>query len=193
MAIVVIPFILAYSMWRTGIWMPAGTTNQGTLMLPPLHVDELGLEDWSGSSMDYQDAQGLWTLIMVGDGSCGERCENALYLTRQVHIALGKDASRVQRYYAELASSMDEKLAASLAEQHPRLVTVHLDRARFVEYINAMANAQDLGFNAQTLVDDSYVFVADPLGNIMLYFTSGNTGKEILKDLKKLLKNSKVG
>ena len=158
-----------------------------------MHVDELGLEDWSGASLDYQDANGLWTLVIVGDGVCEAACENALYLTRQVHIALGKDASRVQRYYAELGSALDEGLAAALAEQHPRLVAVHADRVKFAEYVNAVTEAQGLEFNVQQLVDESYVFVADPLGNIMLYFTSDHSGKQILKDVKKLLKNSKVG
>ena len=193
MAIVVIPFLLAYTMWRTGVWMPISTTNKGSLLLPPLHVDELRLKERDGAAIDYQSAAGRWAMIIIGDGVCDATCENALYLTRQVHIALGKEASRVLRYYGELGVELDEQLAATLAEEHPRLVAVNVDREEFSRYVDTRAAEQGLDFDSQVLVQESYILIADPLGNIMLYFTSGHSGKDILKDLKKLLKNSKLG
>ena len=193
MAIVVIPFLLAYAMFRTGVWMPISTTNKGSLLLPPLHVDELRLKERDGAAIDYQSADGRWAMIIIGDGVCDATCENALYLTRQVHIALGKEASRVLRYYGELGVELDEQLAATLAKEHPRLVAVNVDREEFTRYVDTRAAEQGLDFDSQVLVEESYILIADPLGNIMLYFTPGHSGKDILKDLKKLLKNSKLG
>ena len=193
MAIVVIPFLLAYTMFRTGIWMPIGTTNSGTLLLPPLQVDEIGLKDRDGAAINYQAFDGRWAMLIVGDGACDATCDNALYLTRQVHIALGKEASRLLRYYGELGAELDEQLAVTLAAQHPRLVAVNVDRDEFTRYVDTQAAEQGFDFDSQVLVQESFVLIADPLGNIMLYFTPAHSGKDILKDLKKLLKNSKLG
>jgi len=37
------------------------------------------------------------------------------------------------------------------------------------------------------------VFLVDPLGNIMMYYTPTHSGKDLLKDLQKLLKASQIG
>ncbi len=193
MAIVVVPFLLAYTMFRTGLWMPVDTTNKGALLLPPLHVDKLGLRNWAGDAVDFRSADGRWTMIIVGEGGCEEACKSALYLTRQAHIGLGKEAGRVLRYYGELGTELDPGLATILTGEHPRLVTVDVERGTFVEYIDSRVPELGLDFDSRRLVRDSYVFIADPLGNIMLYFTPSHSGKDILTDLKKLLKNSKLG
>jgi hypothetical protein len=37
------------------------------------------------------------------------------------------------------------------------------------------------------------IYVVDPLGNIMMYYSKDFVGKELLKDLKKLLRTSNIG
>ena len=37
------------------------------------------------------------------------------------------------------------------------------------------------------------IYLVDPLGNIMMYYAKDFVGKQLLKDLKKLLKNSNIG
>jgi hypothetical protein len=37
------------------------------------------------------------------------------------------------------------------------------------------------------------LYLVDPLGNIMMYYSTAFVGKELLKDLKKLLRNSNIG
>jgi hypothetical protein len=37
------------------------------------------------------------------------------------------------------------------------------------------------------------VFIADPLGNVVLYYEFGQAGRAILDDLKRLLKVSQIG
>ena len=37
------------------------------------------------------------------------------------------------------------------------------------------------------------IFVADPLGNVILYYSGNIDGKKLLADLKKLLRASKIG
>ena len=192
-AIIVVPFLLAYTMFRTGLGMPGGTTNQGQLILPPLHIDKIGLRDRDGNALDYQFADGLWTLLLIGEGACDARCQEALYLTRQVHIALGKDANRVVRFYAVKGALTDESTAGLIKAEHPRLVSIAVDDQVLSRYLSNENRAASLPFNSAQLTSESYVLVVDPLGNIMMYYTPEHTGKQMLKDLKKLLKNSKIG
>jgi len=37
------------------------------------------------------------------------------------------------------------------------------------------------------------ILVVDPLGNMMMYYHAENTGKDMLTDIKRMLKVSKLG
>ena len=43
------------------------------------------------------------------------------------------------------------------------------------------------------LFESPNIFVADPLGNVILYYSGNIDGKKLLADLKKLLRASKIG
>jgi hypothetical protein len=74
-----------------------------------------------------------------------------------------------------------------MAEQQPDMRVV---------YAGATALRQRLGTTAPAGVDpltQHYIYVVDPLGNVMLYFTPENTAEDILSDLDTLLDNSSLG
>ncbi len=97
-----IPFAamsLAWIMYFTGLWLPDGRTNKGELLSPPASFADLHLkqgEQVFAAAM----TEGLWRVVVFGSTQCQEaQCVDSLYKTRQVHIALGKDADRVTRFY----------------------------------------------------------------------------------------------
>ena len=153
-------------------WLPDMTTNQGTLIQPPIVLD--GIEIDSGRK---------WVLLIPVDSSCDEVCQRVLYLSRQTHIALGKNTSRVQRVIlteGQLSADFEDLLK----EEH-----------RKVQIIDIAGD--DTAVRLKALVPDGLhkliVFVMDPNGNVMMYYRPEQGGKPMLKDLKHLLKTSNIG
>ncbi len=77
-----------------------GTANRGTLVQPPRQLDDQTLRDESGSSIKFADLEPRWAMVIpAAGGRCDEACENTLYVTRQIHLAMGKEFNRLRRLY----------------------------------------------------------------------------------------------
>jgi hypothetical protein len=168
MAIAVVPLLAAYvlfhSSWSAERW---SKTNNGVLLDPPLELTKLGL---TGIGADAAIAQRSWHLIVVSDADCATECAAALHQLRQLHILLNKEAPRVQRTLVFLGAVPMERVS-KLRAQYPKL-----------GYARGHPGPLHVG-----------VFIADPLGNVVLYYEFGQAGRAILDDLKRLLKVSQIG
>lgn len=177
------PMILATLMFYTGWLNPAGHTNQGQLIQPPVPVASLNLETLSGEPLAERFAAGpadpQW-LMVVAAGECGRSCEELLYLARQANIALGKNASRVSR--AAVVGSITGDLAARWPTEY-RL----MERLR---PISGTTPDWPLGISPE---NEPRLLLVDPFGNVMMHYGPENSGQDMLKDLKHLLKLSQVG
>jgi hypothetical protein len=172
------PVILAWLLYNPeSTTQPGESTAHGELITPVKLVPDENLN----VPRDEQDSPypGRWTFVHVGPGACGEPCQFALYETRQVRKALGKEDRRVQRIYF---LTDDTPLTAALIEQHPGLLIFTPDDALTGKFIEAIGQ-----YNARS------IFLIDPLGNLMMRFDPDTSMKDMHKDLKKLLKISQIG
>ncbi|NND35738.1 MAG: cytochrome C oxidase subunit I, partial [Gammaproteobacteria bacterium] len=119
-----------------------------------------------------------WSLIVLMDEGCAETCQAVLYETRQVRKALSRERDRTQRVML-IAGDFDR---ATVELQHPDLIILTAE--------SPAAQAVDAAFAE---LDRAYIYLADPLGNLMMRFPRDTTMKEIHTDLKKLLKLSRIG
>lgn len=178
------------------------TTNKGVLVNPVLDVAQLGLRNGAGepaylpfevlvegvSPEDY-DAR-PWQLLYIGAPECDDTCVDRLYFLRQLHVRLGREFERVERVYVQASDEpgpLPAATAAYISEQQPDMKVV---------YAGATALKNQLRPTVPDGVDpvtQHYIYVVDPLGNVMLYFTPENTPEEILSDLDTLLDNSSLG
>ncbi len=158
-------------------WRPFGTVNHGTLVQPVRPVSAVGLEALGGGTLRDDFLQGRWTLVHVLTGLCERDCMEALARTRQVHLALGEDMKRVQR----LLVVSDPRLL-----QHadpPSAIPVALARD---EWLASFAFA-DGGERALA------VYLVDPQGYLMMRYPQSVEQPDLLADLERLLKISKIG
>lgn len=207
-AIVFVPMAAATSMYFGGWGIPTGSTNHGELIWPPINISELQATDSQGQpleqhfSLDEPDARPLkwdllsadadkeeseskWVLLVTGDKNCNEACQQALYTVRQVNIALGKEAKRVTRV---LVSDQDiGTLSGDITEQHPRLSLATTKSDSLQQFVAGRASNNDMS------ADSWNIWVVDPLGNVILRYEANRHGKDILKDMKRLLKLSNIG
>ncbi|WP_127559144.1 hypothetical protein [Saccharospirillum alexandrii] len=159
--------LLYFSGWLT----PDERVNKGILLTPVLQLEDLGLE------LESVNPDRQWLMVQTS-ANCQTDCEQQVYLQRQTHVALGKNEPRMKRLLLSRTAGLE-----GLTEQYPGL-----ELHPFTEVSDAFREQVPAQFS-----DQNYVFIVDPLGNIPLYFTPGNTFNDQLDDLKKLLKLSTIG
>ena len=171
-AIAFVPLFLAYIVFLYfPTLVPGTTTNHGTLIQPPVQVND-----------DNLVLPGKWVMLIPVKTECDNACERVLYLSRQVHISLGKDASRIRRVILT-SDSLSTGFLDLLAREHYQAAIVSLGR-------DATTILRKV---ATDPAGDPVVFIMDPNGNIMMYYLPSQGGKPMLNDLKHLLKVSSIG
>ena len=164
-----------------------GTVNQGTLIRPPVQLGELHPVRNDGGEFLFDLPESKWVYIIVGGRQCRDACERMLYLTRQTRIALGKKTDRVERVYLALDGPVSASLRDFIESEHDDLTILQADGNAFLKAFEGME------INPR---DPQVFYVVDPLGWAMMYYRAADTnqqtltalGKDVLKDMKRLLK-----
>jgi len=178
------------------------TTNNGVLIMPVMDITEFAMVDEQGA-LAFQSFEELvagvdaddyvpapWRLFFLGSSSCDEPCGDRLFYLRQLHRLLGADEDRVARYYVNVGSGsqvLDERTRRMFAEAFSSQQLVFSERETLLSRLTSILP------EGVDPVAEHYIFLADPLGNVMLYFTPDNTPEEILQDIEKLLDRSSLG
>jgi hypothetical protein len=169
----VLVVISSSALYLSGWLIPDDRSNNGILLDPVLSVTDFGLPE----IVITQDRQ--WQLIQFSP-QCNENCIEKAYEQRQMHVALGKLQTRIQRV---LLTTSD--VDSALGDEYPNLLVKSFNPAALTNNVTARIPMSHLSQNT--------IFVVDPFGNIMLYFINEHDYKAQLKDLKKLLKLSTIG
>jgi hypothetical protein len=184
LAIFLAPVVLGTLAYFLGIH-PSGTTNYGQLVVPPRPMPALNLAAADGNPAAAAVFRGKWSLVQIGAAQCDELCRRQLVLSRQLRIALGKDASRVQRIYIVPDASALAQARTLLAGEQPDLLLL----------ADAGASGGRAGEFFQP-AETGALCLVDPLGNWMMRYPPQPDPvadfKGILKDVKKLLFQSQI-
>lgn len=176
-AIVLGPILIAAVMAKFGVGIPDTQTNRADLIEPAITV-----EDWQ---LDIEPIGygAPWRLLVTAEGECAETCLQLVHEARQINVALGREAGRVEHVLA-LGSTAPSELSRRLDQDYPRLQKTTLDPGAYGRSLQA--HPQDWQQGAQ-------LWLIDPLGRVVLHQDPAAPGKQLLDDLKHLLKVSKVG
>jgi hypothetical protein len=178
-AVFFLPVLVAFAMYYGKLWRPAGSSSKGEIIDPARPLDISGLRHPDGTPADAGVFRDKWTLLYIGDGACDADCRTALVFARQSRLALNNEMTRVQRIFLATAHCCD--IAYFTAEQ-PGLIALDASSPEAQKLL-----AQFPPERAKSL------FIVDPLGNLMMRHDSSHTTKDLLEDLKKLLKLSHIG
>lgn len=155
-----------------------GTSNHGQLLTPVVSVAELPLTSPEGWAAD----EPRWRMVVLAAMPCTAQCRDALYVTRQVHVRLGRNADRIERVFLVAGDSVDPEIAELIAREHPQLRVLLVKPDRLAQWQGAVP----MNWNGV----EPRIFVVDPQGAAMLYFTPAHDGADLLADLNHLLKYS---
>ena len=171
-----------------------GTANRGTLVQPPRQLDDVDLFEQTGVPIKYADLERRWTLLVPqGIGGCDEACEKRLYLTRQIHLAMGKEFNRLRRLFVSEEAVADISLAVTeLSDGRPAppgFARLLADQHRGLKALRLAPGAYGRLF-AEHVADPTTWYLVDPSGWIMMSYNNEVPYKDVIADLKFLLKNS---
>lgn len=170
-----------------------GTVNHGTLIQPPRLLDDGNLEQRDGAVMAFAELAPQWTFLIPGGASCDTQCEQLLYLTRQIHQAMGKEISRIRRFYvSDTQPARTQFEVAELSDQRPTPDTFSdylASEQRGLKAFTVSAESRATMFS-EYVHNPSTWYLVDPAGWIMMYYNSAVPYKDVIADLKFLLKNS---
>ncbi len=201
--IAALPISLATWYFNTREYQGAvATGNNGVLVVPVLDVTTLDLRNGIGepaylsfeeltagvSPEDYEPRP--WQLLYLGAPECDDSCVERLYFLRQLHVRLSREFDRVQRVYvqaSDVTGPLPDATATLMAEQQPDMKVVYAGASALRTHLQSTVPA------GADPVSEHYIYVVDPVGNVMLYFTPENTPEDILSDLDTLLDNSSLG
>jgi len=158
---------------------PGSGKNHGELVHPARPLEGLELRTDSNEAVSIDNFLGLWTMLQYAASPCVDDCMKNIYKMRQIRLALGKDAHRVQRaVVAESTTDMRQlmqdnpgTLLFRLTPQSQSLLT------RFPGYIEG--DISSIG---------ERIYIIDPLGNLMMKYEKDADPSGVLKDLRQLLK-----
>ncbi|EMR34186.1 hypothetical protein [Vibrio harveyi] len=158
-----LPAIIAKVVLSQG-WYETGVTNRGDLVEPYITLEQLG----QPSPLDEKG----WQLAYVLPPECKEQCQQQIHLMQQSHIALGKYQERVVPVI--WTSEETNNVAQSIV-------------------------VMQMNDSLSSRVTAGQMLIVDPLGQLVMSYTPEanedlvRLSKDVLADLRKLLKLSRVG
>jgi len=152
------------------------TANYGELITPPVQVTAQRFQRPDGTPFTFADVAGRWALVTSDSGACAAACQDKLVMLRQVRLALGRNAGRVERVFIVDDARIP---AASSIEPFPgMLVAVAPGGARLP---------------SGPARDRAHIYLVDPNGNVMMRWPWPSENRRVFKDLERLLKASQIG
>ena len=153
---------------------PAGRTNHGALLEPIVNLND-ALPDSRIHAYNEQH----WLFVYTWQGPCEDACRNALYTTRQSRLMLGREMDRIRRIFLHGTGAPD---TVFLEGEHQDLIAIE-DHG-----LDALLNNK----RPVDLPADGY-YLIDPLGNLVMYFRPDLDPADMVDDIKRLLKLSRIG
>ena len=124
-------------------------------------------------------------MIYVSE-TCDEICMENVYRMRQIHMGVGKHSLRLQKVLLLTNQSVDELY--SLFTNYKGQQVINTDGIDIDFLLDKFRNEDN-----NDPLKSQRIYISDPLGNLMMSYPANIHPRGILKDLKKLLRASRIG
>ncbi len=158
--------------------------NNGDLITPARPLAEIELHDVYAS--EKKPLFGKWSLAFLNSGVCEKKCQENMYKIRQIRLAEGKHAHRVQRVVILDSITKDLYNTAFTEEYQGQLILSKEDVDQ--AFINTFKVKVD-----ENPYSKNRIYIIDPLGNLMMSYESDADPYGIIEDLKVLIRASRIG
>jgi hypothetical protein len=174
------PLAAAFWLYYGTGWRPASSTNHGELIQPARALPEVALRHTDGAAAGSALLHGKWSLVVVGDGTCGEVCQFTLNYARQTVLGMGRQQIRVQGVWLVTANCCEQ---ANVQREQHELLLLNASDASAASLLRLFPEADR----------ERMIFIVDPLGNLMMRYDTRLEPRGLRLDLKQLLDLSQIG
>ena len=174
LAVCVAPFLAAVLVHR--YYPPDTRMNYGEL-IEPVPLPDASAPSLDGKPYPLSTLRGKWVMLHVDGGACPPACVDKLWKIRQLRLTQGKNMDRIERLWL-------------ITDQAPVAALLHKEYAGTVmlraspELVRRLPAQSDPG---------AHIWIADPLGNVMLRYPRDADPSRMKNDLIRLLKVSQIG
>jgi hypothetical protein len=176
-----LPVIASYFTYY--VIRPGGRANYATLIEPqrPLPaLDTLPAQDMDGHSMPLTMLKGQWLMIVVAPAACDKRCEDNLFMQRQLREMMGPERERIAKVWlVDSPEPIAPALASALAAK-PSVALYRVERAALARWLEPEPG--------HALED--HLYIVDPLGNWMMRAPARPDPARLKKDIDRRLRAS---
>ncbi|MDC0183062.1 hypothetical protein OAJ43_02830 [Nitrosomonadales bacterium] len=152
-------------------------TEHGELIEPVVNIGEIKAKEIQTRNEILINKK--WILAFVQKTICDDLCKERYYQLRQIRLALGEDRDKVERLViSNELTNIDE-----LKILYPGQKYIDGDDENYQSLIKQFKN--------YITDQDDPIFLIDPYGFLMMQYPKGTEPKGIIKDIEKLIKNSK--
>jgi len=159
---------------------PEGRRSFGELIEPQRDLPATEVSALDGQRVALSSLKGQWLLVSVAGGACDSRCEEHLYLQRQLREALGKNKDRLDWVWlVDDAAPVREALRPAIAQA----TVLRVDPQALAQWLAPVAGGKL----------SEHLYVVDPQGHWMMRFPAGldrATGAKAKADLNRLMRAS---
>lgn len=180
-AVFLLPILVALALNMPGVrWMPFGLRNHGELLQPPPSLDTLAASAVDGGDLGATPFADTWTILVTASSPCDRRCEDALDKAQRVRLALGENGGRTRLLWLSAGTRPPVDETERLLGRYSALRVGHVTRGQLPDILIGDSGAPG-------------VFVVDPRAYLILRYAPGFEGRDLLKDLERLLRYSEDG
>lgn len=175
MTLMIAPIALSYLLFFWGA--PSGRVNYGELIEVKV-LPDIALRKTDGVTFNISQLRGKWIMLVVDSGMCDESCRKKLYFMRQIRLMQKTEMERIERVWL----IDDDKIPKSgILKDFKGTVLINAKGSEMLKAIPAKISQHD------------HIYMIDPLGNLMMRFPKDVDPSRMAKDLKRLLKISRIG
>ncbi|GAB1269495.1 hypothetical protein NBRC116493_27480 [Aurantivibrio infirmus] len=174
---------IPYLMYFTGIGIPTGTVNNGRLIAEPVSLADANIRTSEGELLKLAEPPFKFRMIFLVNGECDSQCRDLLFLTRQVHTRLSDKGDQFERLYIDLSAQSSKSLEDFLNEEHPKLRYARSDLSEWQDLLSSTSEISQPFTGHEYLLTHRY-------GALSMVYDDVQTGNELLKDLKFLVRTS---
>jgi hypothetical protein len=127
------------------------------------------------SAVSFAEFAGQWVFVSIDSAGCDEDCARKLYLMRQVRLTQGKYTDRIERVWLiNDGKKPTPELLASYQGMH----------------VFPLSDAASLSLFPADVAQKDYIYLVDPMGNLMMRYGRDADPSKMKKDVSKLLRVS---
>jgi cytochrome oxidase Cu insertion factor (SCO1/SenC/PrrC family) len=178
----VAPIGAAYYLYYAG-----GTehkVNQGEFVESGVQLMDMNLLALDGSKAAQNDVYGHWHMMFFMNDDCDKKCEETIYTMRQIKTSFHKESTRITNVLIHFEKEISGAFKEKINTHYANFDRYYADKEKF---------NRALGYAGNEMMEKNIIFVVDPIGNVILKYNKDNTAKDIIKDIKRLLKASHIG